>query len=90
MLRPWGFAPRNAESIPDAQLSEEYKNDAIYAAAVYNVDKADRPHIESAISMLEAITDYKDSAELLEKENGIFRRMTRLQAVNAGWTMTKE
>lgn len=24
MLRPWGFAPRNAESIPDAQLSEEY------------------------------------------------------------------
>ena len=29
-------------------------------------------------------------AELLEKENGIFRRMTRLQAVNAGWTITKE
>ncbi len=24
MMRPWGFAPRNAESIPDAQLSEEY------------------------------------------------------------------
>lgn len=24
MLRPWGFAPRNAESIPDAQLDEEY------------------------------------------------------------------
>jgi hypothetical protein len=24
MLRPWGFAPRNAESIPDVQLSEEY------------------------------------------------------------------
>ncbi len=24
MLRPWGFAPRNAEAIPDAQLSEEY------------------------------------------------------------------
>lgn len=24
MLRPWGFAPRNASSIPDAQLSEEY------------------------------------------------------------------
>ena len=29
-------------------------------------------------------------AELLKKENGIFRRMTGLQAVNAGWTMTKE
>ena len=24
MMRPWGFAPRNAEAIPDAQLSEEY------------------------------------------------------------------
>lgn len=24
MLRPWGFAPRNAEAIPDVQLSEEY------------------------------------------------------------------
>ena len=24
MLRPWGFAPRNAEPIEDAQLSEEY------------------------------------------------------------------
>ena len=24
MMRPWGFAPRNAESISDAQLSEEY------------------------------------------------------------------
>ncbi len=24
MLRPWGFAPKNAEAIPDAQLSEEY------------------------------------------------------------------
>ena len=24
MLRPWGFAPRNAEAIPEAQLSEEY------------------------------------------------------------------
>lgn len=24
MLRPWGFAPRNAEPIPDVQLSEEY------------------------------------------------------------------
>ncbi len=24
MLRPWGFAPRNGESIPDAQLEEEY------------------------------------------------------------------
>lgn len=24
MMRPWGFAPRNAESIPDAQLAEEY------------------------------------------------------------------
>ena len=24
MLRPWGFAPKNAESIPDAQLDEEY------------------------------------------------------------------
>lgn len=29
-------------------------------------------------------------AELLAKENGIFRRMTSLQAVNARWTMTKE
>lgn len=24
MMRPWGFAPRNAESIPNIQLSEEY------------------------------------------------------------------
>ena len=24
MMRPWGFAPRNAESISDVQLSEEY------------------------------------------------------------------
>ena len=24
MLRPWGFAPRDAEAIPDVQLSEEY------------------------------------------------------------------
>nr|WP_300650560.1 DEAD/DEAH box helicase [uncultured Anaerobutyricum sp.] len=24
MLRPWGFAPRNAEAIPSAQLNEEY------------------------------------------------------------------
>lgn len=24
MLRPWGFAPKNARSIPDAQLSERY------------------------------------------------------------------
>ena len=24
MLRPWGFSPRNAESIQDAQLNEEY------------------------------------------------------------------
>lgn len=24
MMRPWGFAPRNAESIPEAQLEEEY------------------------------------------------------------------
>lgn len=24
MLRPWGFAPRNAGAIPDVQLSEEY------------------------------------------------------------------
>lgn len=24
MLRPWGFAPKNATAIPDAQLSEEY------------------------------------------------------------------
>lgn len=24
MLRPWGFAPRNAEAIPDVQLEEEY------------------------------------------------------------------
>lgn len=24
MLKPWGFAPRNAESIPSAQLDEEY------------------------------------------------------------------
>ena len=23
-MRPWGFAPRNAEAIPDVQLSEEY------------------------------------------------------------------
>lgn len=26
MLRPWGFAPKNAEAIPDAQLSEEYSS----------------------------------------------------------------
>ncbi len=24
MMRPWGFAPRNAEAIPDVQLSEKY------------------------------------------------------------------
>ena len=24
MLRPWGFAPKNAQAIPDAQLDEEY------------------------------------------------------------------
>lgn len=24
MLRPWGFAPKNAETVPDAQLTEEY------------------------------------------------------------------
>lgn len=24
MMRPWGFAPKNGESIPDVQLSEEY------------------------------------------------------------------
>lgn len=24
MMRPWGFAPKNAESIPDVQLTEEY------------------------------------------------------------------
>ncbi|WP_318606967.1 DEAD/DEAH box helicase [Mitsuokella jalaludinii] len=24
MLRPWGFAPKNAESIPEVQLTEEY------------------------------------------------------------------
>ena len=24
MMKPWGFAPRNAEAIPDVQLSEEY------------------------------------------------------------------
>lgn len=26
MLRPWGFAPKNATSIPEAQLSEEYSS----------------------------------------------------------------
>lgn len=26
MLRPWGFAPRSAEAIPEAQLSEEYSS----------------------------------------------------------------
>lgn len=26
MLRPWGFAPKNAASIPEAQLSEEYSS----------------------------------------------------------------
>ena len=26
MMRPWGFAPRNAEPIPEAQLSEEYSS----------------------------------------------------------------
>ncbi len=64
---PFGGADGSALTGYIAQLSEEYKNDAIYAAAVYNVGKADRPHIESAISMFEAITDYKDSAELFEK-----------------------
>lgn len=24
MVKPWGFAPKNAKSIPNAQLSEEY------------------------------------------------------------------
>ena len=64
---PFGGADGSALTGYIAQLSEEYKNDAIYAAAVYNVGKADRPHIESAISLFEAIPDYKDSAELLEK-----------------------
>ena len=26
MMRPWGFAPRNAEAIPEVQLSEEYSS----------------------------------------------------------------
>lgn len=26
MLRPWGFAPKNAEVVPDAQLEEEYSS----------------------------------------------------------------
>ena len=26
MLRPWGFAPKDAEAIPDAQLTEEYSS----------------------------------------------------------------
>ena len=26
MLRPWGFAPKNAEAVPDAQLEEEYSS----------------------------------------------------------------
>lgn len=26
MLRPWGFAPKNAEAVPDAQLDEEYSS----------------------------------------------------------------
>ena len=26
MLRPWGFAPRDAEAIPDTQLNEEYSS----------------------------------------------------------------
>lgn len=29
MLRPWGFAPKNAKSIPVAQLSEEYSSTSI-------------------------------------------------------------
>ncbi len=60
-----------------AQLSEEYKNDAIYAAAVYNADKSDRPHIKAAVGMLETIPDYKDSAALSEKYRGILDDMTK-------------
>lgn len=26
MLRPWGFAPKNAEAVPDAQLDEKYSS----------------------------------------------------------------
>lgn len=64
---PFGGTDGSALTGYIAQLSEEYKNDAIYAAAVYSAGKADRPHIESAISLFEAIPDYKDSAELLVK-----------------------
>lgn len=60
-----------------AELSEEYKNDAIYAAAVYNADKSDRPHIKAAVGMLETIPDYKDSAALSEKYRGILDDMTK-------------
>ena len=32
MMRPWGFAPRNAEAIPDVQLSEEYTACLLYTS----------------------------------------------------------
>lgn len=47
-----------------ARLSEEYKKDAIYDAAVYNAKISDKQHIESALSLLGLIPDYRDSAAL--------------------------
>ena len=73
---PFGGADGSALTGYIAQLSEEYKNDAIYAAAVYSAGKADRPHIESAISLFEAIPDYKDSAELLQRYRGKLAAIT--------------
>lgn len=42
MLRPWGFAPRNAEAIPDAQLSEEYS--AVQQPLYSTLPEADEMH----------------------------------------------
>ncbi len=73
---PFGGADGSALTGYIAQLSEEYKNDAIYAAAVYNADKNDKTHIGYAISLLEAIPEYKDSVELLQRYRGKLAAIT--------------
>lgn len=42
MLKPWGFAPRNASAIPDAQLSEEYT--AVQQPLYSTLPNADEMH----------------------------------------------
>lgn len=42
MLRPWGFAPRNGETIPNAQLDEEYT--AVQAPLYSTLPDSDEMH----------------------------------------------